>query len=179
MGRIAMRPIGRSALEDVWQRRATATAIAAARKIVSGGTVPPGTPIGRLSDVEWGWIAASILFGWISTRAQQATGEGWSLEQTVRSTGLDPDPWDAGVVATILPELADIGLDWSKPLKDWPRETMVEFLLKALALTRTALTARDLGGGLTKKSAHRIARETNAAAGGPLLAPDEIAELHL
>jgi hypothetical protein len=180
MGTIAIRPISLSALENEWQRRATAAAIAAARKIVSGGTVPPGTPIGRLSEVEWGWIAASILFGWISTRAEQATAGGWDLEETIRLTGHDPNPWDAGAVATILPKLADAGLDWSRPLEDWPQETMVEFLVKVLALIRTALIARDLGGGLSRRSdPHRVARETNAAAGGPLLAPDEIPESHL
>jgi hypothetical protein len=26
-----------------------------------------------LSDVEMGWLVAAILFGWISTRAEQAT----------------------------------------------------------------------------------------------------------
>ena len=39
------------------------------------GPIPPGTPIGRLGDVEWGWIVAAILFGWIATRAEQATAE--------------------------------------------------------------------------------------------------------
>jgi hypothetical protein len=52
------------ALEDEWQRRATAAAITGARGIVqAGGPIPPGTPIGWLSDVEWGWIVAAVLFG--------------------------------------------------------------------------------------------------------------------
>ena len=57
------RPIGvptASALEDAWQRRATAAAIEAARKVVKvDGVIPPGTPIGRLGDVEWGWLVAA------------------------------------------------------------------------------------------------------------------------
>jgi len=96
-----------AAIEDAWRRRATDAAIAAARKIVnSGGSIPPGTPIGRLGDGEWGWLVATILFGWISTRAEQATAEQIDTELAVRMTGLDPDPWDAGAVASILPQLA-------------------------------------------------------------------------
>ena len=87
---------------------ATAAAIAGARGVVQmDGPIPPGTPIGRLGDVEWGWIVAAILFGWIATRAEQAASEQFDTEQTIRITGLDPNPWDAGAVATILPELAD------------------------------------------------------------------------
>ena len=59
--------------KTAWQREATRVAIEKARAVVSGGAVPPMTPIGRLSDIEWGWIVASILFGWIDTRARQAT----------------------------------------------------------------------------------------------------------
>ena len=167
-----------AALEDAWQRRATAAAIGAARQVVQiDGPIPPGTPIGRLGEIEWGWITAAILFGWISTRAQQAASEQLDTEQTIRLTGLDPDPWDAGAVVAILLELADTpGIDWSKPLADWPRETMVEFLTTALALIRKAVIARDLSDkGVTRKSsANTIARQANAAAGGPLMTPSEL-----
>jgi hypothetical protein len=74
VGIVMKQPIGEvspSAIEDAWQRQATAAAIAAARKVVRvDGVIPPGTPIGRLGDVEWGWLVAAILFGWISTRAR-------------------------------------------------------------------------------------------------------------
>src|SRR5690349_9987897 len=94
-----------AALEDAWQRRATAAAIGAARQVVQiDGPIPPGTPIGRLGEVEWGWIVAAILFGWIATRAEQAATEQLDTEFTIRMTGLDPDPWDAGAVAAILLE---------------------------------------------------------------------------
>ena len=96
-----------TAIEAEWQRRATFAAIAAARKVVADGALPSSTPIGRLSDVEWGWITAAVLFGWIGTRAEQAASEGIDAELTVRVTGQDPDPWDAGAVATILPDLAE------------------------------------------------------------------------
>ena len=37
-------------------------------------------------------------------------------------------------MARILPDLADTpGVDWATPLDDWPRETMIAFLTKALA----------------------------------------------
>jgi hypothetical protein len=166
-----------AALEDVWQRRATAAAIGAARQVIQiDGPIPPGTPIGRLGEVEWGWIVAAILFGWIATRAEQAASEQLDTELTIRMTGLDPNPWDAGAVVAILPELADTpGIDWSKPLADWPRETVAEFLTAALALIRKAVIARDLSDkDVTRKSsASMVARQANAAAGGPLMTPDE------
>jgi hypothetical protein len=176
-----MRKVGlvaESALEDAWQRQATAAAIAAARGVVGhDGPIPPLTPIGRLGDIEWGWIVAAILFGWISTRAQQAAAEQIDAEQVIRLTGLDPDPWDAGAVAAILSELADTPrIDWSRPLAEWPRETVVAFLTAALALVRKAVIARDLSDkGITRQSsANTIARQANAAAGGPLMAPNEL-----
>jgi hypothetical protein len=174
-------PVGQvslSAIEDQWQRDATAAAIAAARGVVqTDGPIPPGTPIGRLSDTEWGWILAAMLFAWIGKRAQQAASEQLDTEQLIRMTALDPQPWDAGAVAAILPELADAcaALDWSKPLAGWSRENITEFLLKAMPLIRKAMIARDLSEkGISRKSnASTIARQANAAAGGPLLTPDE------
>ena len=175
-------PIGQvslSAIEDWWQRAATAAAIAAARGVVQmDGPIPPGTPIGRLSDTEWGWVFAAMLFAWIGKRAEQATAENLDTERTIRMTALDPQPWDAGAVAAILPELADTCadiVDWSKPLAEWPRETIIEFLLKAMPLIRKATIARDLSdkGVSRKSSAATIARQANAAAGGPLMTPDE------
>jgi hypothetical protein len=170
--------ISPSALEDAWQRRATAAAIEAARGVVQmDGPVPPGTPIGRLSDTEWGWVLAAMLFAWISKRAEQATVERLDVEQTIRLTTLDPQPWDAGAVAAILPELADAcsGLDWTKPLTAWPKDDIIEFLLKAMPLIRKAMIARDLSekGISRKSSASAIARQANAAAGGPLMTADE------
>ena len=169
-----------SALADDWQRRATAAAIEAARGVIKlDGPIPPGTPIGRLSDTEWGWILAAMLFAWISKRAEQAAAEQLDTERTIRMTALDPEPWDAGAVAAILPELADAcsgKVDWSKPLAEWPRETIIEFLLKAMPLIRKAMIARDLSDkGITRQSsASVIARQANAAAGGPLMDPTEL-----
>jgi hypothetical protein len=176
-----MRTVGQvspSALEDEWQRRATAAAIEAARGVVKmGGPIPPATPIGRLSDIEWGWVLAEMLFAWVSKRAEQAAAEQLDTEQTIRLTALDPEPWDAGAVAAILPELADACsvIDWAQPLTAWPRDIMVEFLLTAMRLIRRATIARDLSDkGVTRQSsASAIARQANAAAGGPLMTADE------
>ena len=175
-------PIGQpslSAIEDQWQRDATNAAIAAARGVVQmDGPIPPGTPVGRLSDTEWGWIVCGVLFAWISKRAEQAAAEQLDTERTIRMTALDPQPWDAGAVVAILPDLADAcsGLDWSKPLAAWSRDDIVEFLLKAMPLIHKAMIARDLSNkGITRQSsAATIARQANAAAGGPLMTPDEL-----
>ena len=167
-----------SAIEDQWQRDATAAAIAGARGVVQmGGPIPPGAPVGRLSDVEWGWIVAAVLFGWIGKRAEQAAAEQLDTEQLIRLTAHDACAWDAGAVAAILPELADAcsDLDWSKPLTAWSREDITGFLLKAMPLIRKAMLARDISDkGITRQSsASTIARQANAAAGGPLMTPDE------
>jgi hypothetical protein len=167
-----------SAIEDQWQRDATAAAIAAMRGVVQmDGPIPPNVPVGRLSETELGWMLSAGLFAWISKRAEQAIAEQIDTEQCIRMTGLDPEGWDAGAVAAILPELADAcsGLDWSKPLTAWPKDDIVEFLLKAMPLIRKAMIARDLSdkGVSRQSSAATIARQANAAAGGPLLTPDE------
>jgi hypothetical protein len=171
-----------SALEDQWLRDATAAALTAMRGVVQmDGPIPPGTPVGRLSETELGWMLSAGLFAWISKRAEQATAEQIDTEQCVRMTALDPQPWDTGAVAAILPDLADActdTVDWSKPLAQWPRETIIEFLLKAMPLIRKAMIARDLSDkGIThQSSAATIARQANAAAGGPLMEPEELNE---
>jgi hypothetical protein len=97
---------------------------------------------------------------------EQATAEYIDTEQAIRMTGFDPNPWDAGAVASILPDLANaLKIDWSKPLAEWPREMMVEFLTTALALIRKAMIARDLSEkGITRTNT--IAHQANAAAAG-------------
>src|SRR5262249_16331175 len=143
-------PIGQvslSAIEDQWQRDATAAAIAAARGVVQmDGPIPPGTPVGRLSDTELGWIISGVLFAWIGKRAEQAAAEQLDTEQCVRMTALDPQPWDAGAVTAILPDLADAcsDLDWSKPLGAWPKDDIIKFLLKAIPLIRKPTTPPHL-----------------------------------
>jgi hypothetical protein len=164
-----------TAIEDIWLRRATAVAIEQARAVITGGAVPPNTPVGRLSDVEWGWVVAAVLFGWISTRAEQATDSGIGVEQSIRATSIDPDPWDVGAIASILPELADADVNWSKPLAELSRDEMGTFLGDAFSLIRKAMAARDLGQGLvTRRTPASTAREALAAAGGLQMTPDEL-----
>jgi hypothetical protein len=134
-----------SGIEDAWQRQATAVAVKKARAVVSGGAVPPMTPVGRLSDIEWGWIAAAVLFGWISERATQATSNGIGTEQWIRNTGLAPDPWDTGAIAAILPELAGPDVDWNRPLAEFSRDEIIQFLGDAYTLITKAMQARELG----------------------------------
>jgi len=142
-----------SVIEDAWQRQATAVAIAAARSVVSCGAVPPMTPVGRLSDIEWSWIVASILFGWIRERAAQATSNGLQVEKQIQETGLDPDPWLAGAIAAVLQELANTKVDWNASLADLSRDEMITFLGDAYTLIGKAMRARDLGE-------HQITRQS-------------------
>ena len=141
-----------SGFEDAWLRQATTEAIKAARTVVTGGAVPPMTPVGRLSDTEWGWIIASILFGWIRERATQATANGLNVEKQIQQTGLVPDPWDAGSIACVLPELAEAKVDWSASLAELSRDELICFLGDAYTLIQKAMNARDLGE-------HQIARQ--------------------
>jgi hypothetical protein len=136
-------------IDDLWQRQATEVAVKEARNVVMpGGPIPPGTPIGRLSNLEWTWIVAAVLFAWVKVRAEQATAEGLASEALIHATGRDPEPWDAGAVTSILPELAEVpGIDWTKSLTTWSRAEMIEFLVTALNLVNRATTARDLSGG--------------------------------
>jgi hypothetical protein len=134
-----------SGFEDAWLRQATTEAIKAARNIVADGVVPPNTPVGRLSDTDWGWIFASMWFAWIRERATQATSNGLNTEKQLQQTGLTPDPWDAGAIATVLPELAEAKVDWSAPLGELSRDELIWFLGDAYTLIQKAMRVRDLG----------------------------------
>jgi hypothetical protein len=164
-------------IDDMWQRKATAASIIAVRELVAGGVIPPATPISRLSDSEWAWFTAANIFAWIKCRSEQATAEGWNTELALRLTGLSPQPWDAGAVESVLPDLAEMqGVDWSKPIMSWPKDMMVKFLIKALNLIHAAMVARDVGGGIAHrgKGLEEVQRIASAEAGGPLLAPGEL-----
>jgi hypothetical protein len=139
--------------EDAWLRRATDAAIAEARKIALE-TVPVNTPIGRLTDPQWGWIVSAAIFGWCRTKVEQAIEQGLEAERSAIETGSSPSPCEAAVVHSILPVLADgAGIDWSLPLAAWPKETMANFLLMAWQLIIKAEAARGQGmGGLLRKS---------------------------
>jgi hypothetical protein len=164
-------------LDDMWQRKATAASIVAVRELIAGGAIPPATPVSRLSDPELGWFTAANLFAWIKCRSEQATAEGWNTELTLRLTAFDPQPWDAGAVESILPELGELqGVDWSKPIASWSKDQMVKFLIKALNLIHAAMIARDVGGGVATrgKGLEEMQRIAAAEAGGSLMTPGEI-----
>jgi hypothetical protein len=159
--RVKFRTLSSTAIEDVWLRRATAAAIENARAVITADTVPPNTPIGRLSDVEWGWIANAVLFGWIQTRAEQATKNGIGIEEAVRATNLWPDPWDVGAIASILPELANSEVDWSKPLTAFSRDEMITLLASVLTLIRKVMIDRDRGQErITRHMPDGVTRQT-------------------
>jgi hypothetical protein len=166
-----------SAEQDEWVRRAYSAAVAAAKDLVGNqGQIR----IGKLSDSEWGWIASAVIWGWVKTRAEQAASEGWSLEETVRRTGLQPRPWDTGGVVGILPKLADAcpNFDWSQPASAWSKETLATFLLTAFDLIQRAMIARDvLEEQLEPVNADITARRINGAAGNPRMTPEELEAL--
>jgi hypothetical protein len=122
-----------------------------------GAAISKNTPVGRLSDLELGWMITAAIFAWIACKAEQATTEGLDVEQTIRLAMVDPSPWDAGMIEAILPQIADLPVDWTKPFADWSRESMIAFLLAVLDLVRQATIARDLGGGsVTRRHLEQI-----------------------
>ena len=140
--------------ENEWLDKATAAAIAGARKIaLNSSGLPMMTPVGRLNNSQWGWIITAAIFGWIETRVEQAIEEGLSQEQAVRLTGLSPSPCDVAVVRSILPTLAKtVGVDWSLPLSAWSKDVMTNFLLLAWQLMNRAEIASGQGQGIIRKS---------------------------
>jgi hypothetical protein len=121
------------------------------------------TPVGRLSDHQWGWIITAGIFGWIQTRCEQAIAEGLDQEEAARLTGLTPSPCDVAVARSILPMLADkAAIDWSQPLEAWSKDIMVNFLLLAWRLINAAEIARDQGPGkILRKSELALAEQNN------------------
>jgi hypothetical protein len=130
--------------EDEWLRRASASAITEARKVALEEGSIRLTPVERLNTAQWQWIVEAAIFGWVSTRCQQAIDEGLSQEQAVRITGMQPSPCDVAAVRSVLPALGNTtAIDWSKPLSAWSKETMTDFLLQAWQLIKQAEAARD------------------------------------
>jgi hypothetical protein len=135
--------------EDAWQQMATDAAISAARKIALHSVNLAQTPVGKLTDAQWGWIATAVIFDWIKTRCEQAIAEGLDQEAAVRMTELTPSPCDVAVVTSILPTLGEqteqAGIDWSLPLAAWTENMMTNFLMRAWKLILQAEAARDSG----------------------------------
>jgi hypothetical protein len=135
------------------ERKATSAAISAARKILTSGNVmAPSTPVSKLSDQDLGWLFSAMLFAWLRVRAEQAA---------------EKDKSDTDIVAAILPSLADGPFDWSKPLGEWRKEDMTNFLCRAVTLANHARA-------ITEGNGERAAREVNAASGNPLVTASEL-----
>lgn len=161
--------------EDEWQRRSTASAIASARDIVSKDGINSRVPVGSLGDLEWGWIVAAAIFGWIKVRAEQAVHEGTSYDLPIRSMAGEPPPWEHGAIETILPALGGMnGVDWSKPVGEWSKEQIVSFAWQIYKLTDAALVRRDDGNRPVDFSKARTERIASANVGGPLMTHDEL-----
>jgi hypothetical protein len=144
-----------AAIEHELQQQTTAAMIASVRKLVgTGGAIPAGTPVGRLSDNHLGWIACAIITAWISKRAEHASHGDFDLvrtEEAIRYTGWTPEPWDAGAVAAILPNIAEIqGVPWDTPIGAWPKDTIIRFLCAAFDLVRHSMKCRDAGSSITR-----------------------------
>jgi hypothetical protein len=178
-----------SADRDQWMRQATDASIAAAKSVVSAdGPIRSSTAVGRLTNSEWDWICSSVVWAWISTRAEQAAVEGLDLERAIRTTRLDPDPWAIGAVVSVLPQLVERcpDLDWSAPVGAWSRDTIAEFLLVAFDLIKGAFAARDLAEekiagkikpcDAEKTNADVVARQMYATAGNPRITVAEFNE---
>jgi hypothetical protein len=162
-----------SAEHDEWLRRATASAVDKVRELISWKELfRPGTLAERLSRAQLTWIVSAAIWGWIVTRSEQAASEGLDPERAIRTTQLDPDPWDIGAVRAILPELAKscVGFDWSKPANDWTKDELVQFLLTGFRLIRRAHAARNaVEEQIAGKPTHPdvVARLVNRAGGNP------------
>ena len=133
--------------EAEWMERATRSAIEAARAVTSDGAINGKAALNSLSDLEWGWLATAAIFAWIRTKSEQAVAEGIGYDHAIMAMpGHVPSPWDAGAVKSILPALAEIeGIDWDKPVGEWPQDQVIGFAWKCHQLIGTALGMRDLG----------------------------------
>jgi len=162
--------------EDEWQKRATASAIASAREVVSKDGINSRASIGSLGEIEWGWIVAAAIFGWIKVRAEQAVHEGSCYEIPIRTmTGREPAPWEAGAIATILPQLGNLdAVPWGKPIGDWSKDEITSFAWQIYKLTDSALARRDEGAKPVDFSKDKAERINSAANGGGFLSHKEL-----
>lgn len=167
-----------SKIEEEWQRRATAAAIASARNVIGPHGLDAKASVGSLSDTEWGWIVTAVIFGWVTVRAQQAVSEGSAYEITIRTIGgADPEPWRFGAIEAILPGFADIpGVDWSKPLAEWSKAEIITMLHHGHRMIEAAIAAQGETDRFMFGSPEKEAREISAANGGGLFAPGELSE---
>jgi hypothetical protein len=168
---------------DQWTKAAFDACLVPIRDLVGvDGLIRPETPIGRLTGPEWAWFISAAISAWVRTRSEQASVEGWNHERTCHTTGLEPDPWVQGAVASVLPMLADTcpTLDWSKPVGEWSNDGVVAFLIAGFNLIRHALAARDAAENPASAGGSDpsvLARTPNGAPGNPLMTANEFRQL--
>jgi hypothetical protein len=165
---------------DVWTRRAFDESLAAVRDLLGeAGPIRSSTMIGKLGRAELGWMTGAAISAWVQVRAEQAVDEGWDIERTIHTLRTSPEPWDLGVVAILpmLPEACGDGFDWAKPIGEWPKETIAQFLLTAFTLIMRANIASAVVEAQGTDNPSVVARETNAAAGNPMMTIAEMREL--
>lgn len=162
-------------IEDEWSKKATLEAIAAARDVISSGSINGRTMISSVSEVEWGWIVCAAIAGWIKTKARQAVAEGVGYDNPIRFMPGDMQPWEAGAVEAVLPALGELRFDWSKPIGDWSKDEIVSFAWKMSSMIAQSLVAQARGeeDKITEFSQKRQERELMARNGGPLMSRDE------
>jgi hypothetical protein len=123
-----------------WHDRVRRVAVIAARESLAA--VPPHL---MLSDENLGKLVDSVLKAWITLRAEQAVANGVAFEQLERLSGQYPEPWDTAIIGTVLPQLAELPIDWSKPLTAWTKDEMSKFICRALDLACRAQSAAQRG----------------------------------
>jgi hypothetical protein len=169
-----------SAENDKWLKRGTASAVAEVRKLICPELIRSDKRMGNLDQGQLTWIVSAAVWGWITTRSEQAASEGLDPERAIRLTNLDPDPWDLGSIRTILPELAKAcsDFDWSKPANKWTKDELAEFLLVEFNLIRKAHAARnrveELLAGSPPVHPDIAARQINRPGGNPAMTVSEI-----
>jgi hypothetical protein len=150
------RSIRPPSVEDQWTRRAIAAAVHAARTAVLDGTVMARTPIIALTEPQWTRLAAATIAGWVCARAEQASAVGLAHDELILTTGHEPEPWDLGVVTTVMPELyrrVASKVDLFKGIGQLSRPEMIALLADAMVLLRQATAARDRGLRMTTERA--------------------------
>jgi hypothetical protein len=165
------------AIEAEWMAKATTAAIDAARSVITENDINGRAMISSLNELEWGWICSAAIFAWIRTKSEQAVAEGIGYDQAIRAMpGSYPQPWEAGVVTSILPALGDVdGVPWDRPIGEWSKDQMVSFLWQSHCLVEQALSCRDEGAEC-KITQSVVERELSARNGGPLLARKEMSD---
>ena len=136
--------------ENDWLAKATEAAIAGARKVALNSTsLPMKTPVGRLSDVQWGWIVTGAIFAWVRTRVEQGdrrrprSGAGRAHYRALAIAAVT-----SRVVRSILPTLADTAGDRLVTAADRLVERHHDELFAVgLAAAQQGGSARDHGPG--------------------------------